>query len=84
MWKDFKAAVKIEAHEQAVWAVRFVGEDRLLTGELCVRTHGSMTDRHRQLPLITRSYYIPSTGVVDDQRHYRSTPVIASLSEVSA
>ena len=25
--------VKIEAHEQAVWAVRFVGEDRILTGE---------------------------------------------------
>ena len=34
MWRDFKVVLKIEAHPQAVWAVRFVGEDRLLTGEL--------------------------------------------------
>jgi hypothetical protein len=61
VWKDFKAAVKIEAHEQAVWAVRFVGEDRLLTGELCGQTHDSMTDKRRQLRLTTKSFYIPST-----------------------
>ncbi|ORY26315.1 putative phospholipase A-2-activating protein [Naematelia encephala] len=31
VWKDLKKAIKIQVHEQAVWAVRFVGEDRLLT-----------------------------------------------------
>ncbi|CAD6591836.1 MAG: hypothetical protein TREMPRED_000211 [Tremellales sp. Tagirdzhanova-0007] len=31
IWKDFKTVIKIEVHEQAVWAIRFVGEDRLLT-----------------------------------------------------
>lgn len=34
IWKDFKRVIKIEAHEQAVWAIRFVGEDRLLTGAI--------------------------------------------------
>jgi phospholipase A-2-activating protein len=33
IWQDFKKAVRIEGHEQAVWAVRFVGEDKILTGE---------------------------------------------------
>jgi phospholipase A-2-activating protein len=33
VWKDFKKVVKITKHEQAVWAVKFVGEDRLLTGD---------------------------------------------------
>lgn len=33
IWKDFKKTVRIEGHEQAIWAVRFVGEDRVLTGE---------------------------------------------------
>ncbi|WWC62195.1 uncharacterized protein I303_104790 [Kwoniella dejecticola CBS 10117] len=31
VWKDFKKALAIEGHEQAIWAVKFVGEDRLLT-----------------------------------------------------
>ncbi|KAL1411377.1 hypothetical protein Q8F55_002333 [Vanrija albida] len=31
VWKDFKKAIQIETHTQAVWAVKFVGEDRLLT-----------------------------------------------------
>jgi hypothetical protein len=34
IWKDFKKAIKIEGHQQAVWAVKFIGEDRVLTGEL--------------------------------------------------
>ena len=33
VWKKFKRVLKIEVHDQAVWAVRFVGEDRILTGE---------------------------------------------------
>lgn len=32
VWKDFKKVITIENHDQAVWAVKFVGEDRLLTG----------------------------------------------------
>lgn len=32
IWKDFKKAVVIEGHTQAVWAVRFVGDDRVITG----------------------------------------------------
>lgn len=32
MWKDLKVVAKIEKHEMAVWAVKFVGEDRILTG----------------------------------------------------
>lgn len=36
IWRDFKTAAKIEAHEQAVWAVKFVGEDRVVTGKLAV------------------------------------------------
>ncbi|TYJ54476.1 hypothetical protein B9479_004895 [Cryptococcus floricola] len=31
VWKDFKKALSIKAHEQAVWSVKFVGNDRLLT-----------------------------------------------------
>ncbi|WWC89009.1 uncharacterized protein L201_003926 [Kwoniella dendrophila CBS 6074] len=31
VWKDFEKAITIEGHEQAVWSVKFVGEDRLLT-----------------------------------------------------
>ncbi|WRT66660.1 uncharacterized protein IL334_003620 [Kwoniella shivajii] len=31
VWKDFKKVLTIEGHEQAIWAVKFVGEDRLLT-----------------------------------------------------
>ncbi|ODO08391.1 phospholipase A-2-activating protein [Cryptococcus wingfieldii CBS 7118] len=31
VWKDFKKALSIKAHEQAIWSVKFVGEDRLLT-----------------------------------------------------
>lgn len=38
MWKDFKKFIKIEGHEQAIWAVKFIGEDRLLTGKLPVPT----------------------------------------------
>ena len=34
IWKEFKKEIKIEGHKQAVWAVKFIGEDRLLTGEL--------------------------------------------------
>lgn len=34
IWKDFRKAVQIEGHSQAVWAIKFVGEDRVLTGEL--------------------------------------------------
>lgn len=32
VWKDFKKVIQIKAHEQAVWSVKFVGEDRILTG----------------------------------------------------
>ncbi|EIW66002.1 hypothetical protein TREMEDRAFT_41188 [Tremella mesenterica DSM 1558] len=32
VWKDFKKVVKIENHTQSVWSIKFVGEDRLLTG----------------------------------------------------
>jgi phospholipase A-2-activating protein len=32
IWKEFQKAIKIEGHKQAVWAVKFIGEDRLLTG----------------------------------------------------
>jgi hypothetical protein len=32
IWKEFQKAIKIEGHKQAVWAVKFLGEDRLLTG----------------------------------------------------
>ncbi|WWC94553.1 hypothetical protein V866_001399 [Kwoniella sp. B9012] len=31
VWKDFKKALTIQSHDQAIWAVKFVGEDRLLT-----------------------------------------------------
>ncbi|KIR59591.1 phospholipase A-2-activating protein [Cryptococcus bacillisporus CA1873] len=31
VWKDFKKVIQIKAHEQAVWSVKFVGEDRILT-----------------------------------------------------
>ncbi|KAL7422039.1 hypothetical protein Q5752_003812 [Cryptotrichosporon argae] len=31
VWRDFKKAFTIEGHQQAVWAVKFVGEDKLLT-----------------------------------------------------
>jgi len=34
VWKDFKKAVEIKTHSQAVWGVKLVGEDRVLTGEL--------------------------------------------------
>lgn len=34
VWKDFKKAVEIKAHSEAVWAIKFVGDDRVLTGEL--------------------------------------------------
>jgi phospholipase A-2-activating protein len=34
IWKEFKKAIKIEGHQQAVWAVKFIGEDRVLTGKL--------------------------------------------------
>ncbi|ORX35613.1 PLAA family ubiquitin binding-domain-containing protein [Kockovaella imperatae] len=30
VWKDFKVVLRLEAHQQAVWAVRFVGEDRTM------------------------------------------------------
>lgn len=33
VWKDFMKVLTIEGHTQAVWAVKFVGEDRVLTGE---------------------------------------------------
>jgi hypothetical protein len=33
IWKEFQKAIKIEGHKQAVWAVKFIGEDRLLTGK---------------------------------------------------
>lgn len=32
VWKDFKKVIQIKAHEQAVWSVKFVDENRLLTG----------------------------------------------------
>ncbi|KAK8864675.1 hypothetical protein IAR55_001927 [Kwoniella newhampshirensis] len=31
IWKEFKKVFQIEGHEQAIWAVKFIGEDRLLT-----------------------------------------------------
>ncbi|CAK9781176.1 PFU-domain-containing protein [Cutaneotrichosporon oleaginosum] len=31
IWKDFKKVITIKGHKQAVWAVKFVGEDRVLT-----------------------------------------------------
>ncbi|KAK1923997.1 WD40-repeat-containing domain protein [Papiliotrema laurentii] len=31
IWKDWKVAITIKDHSNAVWAVHFVGEDRLLT-----------------------------------------------------
>ncbi|WVF71170.1 hypothetical protein IAT40_005968 [Kwoniella sp. CBS 6097] len=31
IWKDFKKVLTISAHEQAIWSVKFVGEDRILT-----------------------------------------------------
>ncbi|WVR06773.1 hypothetical protein IAU60_003808 [Kwoniella sp. DSM 27419] len=31
VWKDFKKVLTITSHEQAIWAVKFVGEDKLLT-----------------------------------------------------
>lgn len=34
VWHNFKKALQITGHQQAIWAVRFVGEDRVLTGEL--------------------------------------------------
>lgn len=36
IWKDFKKAIQVKTHSQAVWAVKFVGEDRVLTGEAIV------------------------------------------------
>lgn len=40
VWKDFKKAIQIEGHKQAVWAVKFVGEDRVLTGEFQLEMTG--------------------------------------------
>ncbi|WVQ99687.1 hypothetical protein IAU59_006826 [Kwoniella sp. CBS 9459] len=31
IWKEFKKVLTISAHEQAIWSVKFVGEDRILT-----------------------------------------------------
>ncbi|WVW84162.1 hypothetical protein I302_106192 [Kwoniella bestiolae CBS 10118] len=31
VWKDFKKVLTVQSHDQAIWAVKFVGEDRLLT-----------------------------------------------------
>ncbi|WVQ79673.1 hypothetical protein IAT38_001773 [Cryptococcus sp. DSM 104549] len=31
VWNNFKKVIHIKGHEQAIWAVKFVGEDRLLT-----------------------------------------------------
>jgi hypothetical protein len=55
IWKDFKKVIKIEGHKQAVWAVKFIGEDRLLTGKLLSTYGGQANMQHRQT---RRSYYI--------------------------
>lgn len=57
VWRDFKKAVHIEGHQQAVWAVRFVGEDRVLTGKLSIWLSGV----DMQPPRIRRSFSTPLT-----------------------
>lgn len=34
VWRNFKPVLHLKDHEQAVWAVKCVGEDRFLTGML--------------------------------------------------
>jgi hypothetical protein len=51
IWKDFKKVITIEGHQQAVWAVKFVGEDRVLTGRhTFVILHSVNTDHTKHRP----------------------------------
>lgn len=61
IWNDFKPAVKIEGHEQAVWAVRFVGKDRLLTGwPSFLRKSHTLTSASADKTIILHSFDVAS------------------------
>jgi len=80
IWKDLKVVAKIEKHEMAVWAARFVGEDRILTG-MCVSIDALLYQLTEQLVRTRRSTCIPSTSPRADQRSCKSTLVIVRWCE---
>jgi phospholipase A-2-activating protein len=55
VWKDFKKVLAIEGHKQAVWAVKFVGEDRVLTAsaDKTITLHAIDVANGRSTPLQT-------------------------------
>ncbi|BEJ16389.1 hypothetical protein CspHIS471_0509940 [Cutaneotrichosporon sp. HIS471] len=55
VWKDFKKVLAIEGHKQAVWAVKFVGEDRVLTAsaDKTITLHAIDIANGRSTPLQT-------------------------------
>ncbi|WWC69902.1 uncharacterized protein I206_103845 [Kwoniella pini CBS 10737] len=57
VWKDYKRVLTIEGHEQAIWAVKFVGEDRLLTAsaDKKITLHSLDVSSGRSTPLQTYS-----------------------------
>ena len=83
IWKDFKTVIKIEVHEQAVWAIRFVGEDRLLTGMISLATPMALLMRRpiSQLRQTRRSSFTLLMFEVARPISCRSTRVILNLYE---
>ncbi|KAK4685850.1 phospholipase A-2-activating protein, partial [Tremellales sp. Uapishka_1] len=57
IWKDFKKVITIKGHQQAVWAVKFVGEDRILTAsaDKSITLHLLDFDHKTATPLQTYS-----------------------------
>ena len=70
---------RIEKHEMAVWAVKFVGEDNILTGE-CYHYRFAI-NLNRQLARTRRYTYTPSTWPQEDRRCFRSIAVTARWCE---
>lgn len=65
VWNDFKKAIQVEGHKQAVWAVKFVGEDRLLTGK---PYHAGLRSREPGQKLIKGSFRRQDHHTTSDRR----------------
>ena len=80
VWSEFKKVIQVEGHKQAVWAVKFVGEDRLLTGKL-LWTEGFTEADYIQLQPTRPSHYISLTWQKVLHIPCRRIPVIQNRSE---
>jgi hypothetical protein len=80
IWRDMKQVVRLQKHQQAVWAVRCVGTDRFLTGKLLGGMMRRFTVATNALHVVQALPIVSSTSSTSLDKCYGRFPAILTVS----